>query len=316
MKAYSNDLRQRVVNAYQNKEGSMRGLARRFMVSLGFVRNLLGRFKATGHIEPKPHGGGIEPTWTEANQHVLRDIVKHSPSATLEQYVEMFEARSGHSVSRSTLWRGLQLINVSYKKKETHALEKETPAHRRKQADYESSMEDIEGHRIIVIDEMGINLRLSRVRGWGPIGERVPDSQPFGDRKNYSVTGALTSEGILDAQVLEGATNGESFLYFIRHQVVPHLHAGDYVLMDNLSAHKVVGVESAITECGARLVYLPPYAPELSPIELCWNKVKTLLKKFAARTLPDLMHALKTVLLQVTPDEAEQWFEHCGYTVS
>jgi len=82
MKAYSNDLRQRVVNAYQNKEGSMRGLARRFMVSLGFVRNLLGRFKATGHIEPKPHGGGIEPTWTEANQDVLRDIVKHSPSAT------------------------------------------------------------------------------------------------------------------------------------------------------------------------------------------------------------------------------------------
>ncbi len=85
MKPYSNDLRQRVVEAYHNKEGSMRGLAKRFMVSLGFVRNLLGRFNATGHIER-----GVEPTWTEANQHVLRDIVRRSPSATLKQYVEMF----------------------------------------------------------------------------------------------------------------------------------------------------------------------------------------------------------------------------------
>ncbi len=113
-------------------------------------------------------------------------------------------------------------------------------------------MEEIEAKRIIVIDEMGINLGLRRVRGWGPIGERVTESQPLGHRVNYSVTGALTSEGLLDAQVLEGAANDESFLYFIRYQVVPHLRAGDYVLMDNLSVHKVAGVAPAITECGAR----------------------------------------------------------------
>ncbi len=99
---------------------------------------------------------------------------------------------------------------------------------------------------------MGINLGLRRVRGWGPIGERVTENQPLGHRVNYSVTGALTSEGVLDAQVQEGAANGESFLYFIRYQVVPHLRAGDYVLMDNLSVHKVAGVAPAITECGAR----------------------------------------------------------------
>jgi len=193
-----------------------------------------------------------------------------------------------------------------------HALEKETPAHRRKQADDESSMEDVEANRLIVIDEMGINLSLRRVRGWGPVGERVTGSQPLGHRINYSVTGALTPEGVLEAQVLEGAVNGESFLYFIRHQVAPHLRAGDDVLMDNLSVHQVAGGELAITECDARLVNLPPYAPELSPIELCWNKVKTLLKKSAARTLPDLMRALKKAFLQVTPEDAEQWFGHCG----
>ncbi len=315
MKAYSNDLRQRVVDAYHNKEGSIRGLAKRFMVSAGFVRNLLGRFKATGHIDPKPHSGGVEPTWTEANQQLLREIVKDSSSATLTQFAEIFKARSAHSVSRSTLWRGLQLIDVSYKKKAFHALEKKTPANSKKREDYEASMENVDANRIIIIDEMGINLSLSRVRGWGPIGERVEGNKPFSERKNYSVIGALTTEGVLDALVLDGATNGENFLHFIRYQVAPHLRAGDIVLMDNLSAHKVVGVEQAIIECGARMVNLPPYSPELSPIELCWNKVKALLKSSAARTLSDLMSALKKALLQVTPDDSEQWFEHCGYCV-
>ena len=81
-----NDLRQRVVDAYYNNEGSIRGLVKRFMVSAGFVRDLLGRFKVTGHIDPKPHGGGVDPTWTEANQQLLRDIVKDSSSATLGRY--------------------------------------------------------------------------------------------------------------------------------------------------------------------------------------------------------------------------------------
>jgi len=186
---------------------------------------------------------------------------------------------------------------------------------RQKREDYDASMESVDASRIIVIDEMGINCCLSRQRGWGPIGERVQGSKVLSHQQNYSVIGALTSEGVLDALMLEGATNGESFLHFIRHQVASYLQAGDYVLMDNLPVHQVSGVEEAIKQCGAHLVNLPPYSPELSPIELCWNKVKTIMRQWEAQTLPDLIDALKNAFLQVTHDDAEQWFEHCGYCV-
>lgn len=113
----------------------------------------------------------------------------------------------------------------------------------------------------------------------------------------------------------EGGTSAEAFLRFTREALAPSLHPGDVVVLANLGAHRAVGVREAIEQVGARLLYLPPYHPELNPIELAWSKLKALLKRIGARDLPALAAALKRAKDLLTPSDMEGWYQHCGYRV-
>jgi transposase len=123
----------------------------------------------------------------------------------------------------------------------------------------------------------------------------------------------LGISGVTAAMILEGAIDGDTFTGFLRQVVVPILHQGDMVVMDNLRAHKVESVEPMITATGAKLQYLPRYSPELSPIEHCWSKMKTLLRTVAARSHDTLIKGVKKALEGVTENDAKGWFRHCGY---
>ncbi len=114
---------------------------------------------------------------------------------------------------------------------------------------------------------------------------------------------------------LNGAVDGDCFLIYVREVLCPTLSAGDIVVMDNLGAHRVAGVDEAIAAKGARVAYLPPYSPDFNPIEKCWSKIKTALRKAKARTREALEAALKEALLQITAADARAWFIHCGYPV-
>jgi len=114
---------------------------------------------------------------------------------------------------------------------------------------------------------------------------------------------------------VNGAVDGEVFLIYVRAVLVPALSEGDIVVMDNLGAHRVVGVAEAIEAAGARVEYLPPYSPDYNPIEKCWSKIKTYLRKAKARTREALEAALKEALLTITEADARAWFTHCGYPV-
>jgi len=114
---------------------------------------------------------------------------------------------------------------------------------------------------------------------------------------------------------VNGAVDGAVFLAYVCEMLVPTLSPGDIVVMDNLGAHKVVGVREAIEAKGARVEYLPPYSPDFNPIEKCWSKIKTFLRKAKARTRADLEAALKDALLQITQADVRAWFAHCGYPV-
>jgi transposase len=127
--------------------------------------------------------------------------------------------------------------------------------------------------------------------------------------------GALSLQGLDAVMTVEGATDGAVFQAYVEQVLGPPLVAGDVVLMDNLGAHKVAGSRATIESHGAQVVYLPPYAPDLSPIEPCWSKVKTALRKAQARTREALDHALEHVLATVTAVDARNWFTHCGYTI-
>lgn len=132
---------------------------------------------------------------------------------------------------------------------------------------------------------------------------------------NVTVVGSLGLEGIHAAASYEGPTEGAVFRTFVQDILAPTLQPGDVVVMDNLSAHKVTGIREAIEHRGAQLVYLPPYSPDLSPIEQCWSKVKSFLRKVGARTPEALDVALVQSLEKVSPSDARGWFTSCGYTV-
>jgi transposase len=126
---------------------------------------------------------------------------------------------------------------------------------------------------------------------------------------------ALSLQGVDAMMTIDGATDAEVFRASVAPVLGPTLVPGDIVMMDNLRVHTVAGIHERIEACGAQLLYVPPYSPDLSPIEPCWSKLKTLLRSAQARTRDALDAAIKQVLAAVTPSDARGWFRHCGYTL-
>lgn len=165
----------------------------------------------------------------------------------------------------------------------------------------------------VFIDEMGISLDLARDRGRATPGERVVDRKPAARGENLSVIGALGYDRMRATMSLPGAVDGEACLVFIKEVLAPQLRAGEVVLMDNVPTHKMPAVEEAVGTAGARVIFLPPYSPDFSPIENCWSKIKTFLRGVGARTRPGLEAALSKALATITPEDIVGWFTHCGY---
>ena len=130
-----------------------------------------------------------------------------------------------------------------------------------------------------------------------------------------TILGALSCNGRDAVMTVEGATDTAVLRAYITQVLVPTLVPNDIVIMDNLSAHKVSGIEEAITAAGASLLFLPPYSPDCSPIENCWSKLKTILRKTKARTREAFDDALEYAIDRITASDAKGWFGHCGYAV-
>ena len=177
-------------------------------------------------------------------------------------------------------------------------------------------MRALDWTRLKFIDEAGVNLALTRVYGRAPRGERVVGSVPINYGKNVTMISALSCHGLEAMMTVEGATDGEVFRVYVRQVLCPTLQPGDIVVMDNLGAHKVSGIREAIEQCGATLFYLPPYSPDLSPIEPCWSKLKTALRAVGARTRKRLDRAITQAIATISAADAAAWFAHCGYQLN
>lgn len=156
---------------------------------------------------------------------------------------------------------------------------------------------------------------MTRLRGRAPRGERVIDKTPNGHWKTTTLIAALGIEGMRCSTVVDGAVNGDVFEAFVEQVLVPELRPGDVVVMDNLSSHKRQRVRDLIEGAGARLIFLPPYSPDLNPIEMIFAKVKQSLRSLACRTRTTLWNVMQSVLNQVTTSDALNCFRHCGYTL-
>lgn len=175
---------------------------------------------------------------------------------------------------------------------------------------------EMDWRRFKFIDESGVNLAMTRLYGRAPRGERVTGSVPQNYGENVTLLASLSTSGLGALMTVGGATDGEVFSVYVEQVLCPTLRRGDIVVMDNLGAHKVSGVREAIERRGAQLLYLPPYSPDLSPIEQCWSKLKAVLRGIGARTREALEAAIKQAMSTITESDAVAWFAHCGYPLN
>jgi transposase len=167
--------------------------------------------------------------------------------------------------------------------------------------------------RLVFLDETWAATNMTRRYGRSPKGERLVCPVPHGHWKTTTFLAALRADGLKCPLVVDGAMTGDLFVAYVEQQLVPTLKAGDVVVLDNLACHKRAEARRAIEGAGCRLVFLPPYSPDLNPIELLFAKLKALLRKAAKRTVEGLWDFLGQALDAFSPEECRNYFRHCGY---
>lgn len=154
---------------------------------------------------------------------------------------------------------------------------------------------------------------MTRARGYAPRGARLVDAAPAGRWRTTTFVGGLTAAGLVAPMVLDGAMDGAAFAAYVRQVLAPEARPGDLVVLDNLSAHKTPAVRAAFAACGIAHLYLPPYSPDLNPIELAFSKLKRLARAAAERTVAGLWAGIGRWIDQLRPGECRNYLRHCGY---
>ncbi|MDZ8086411.1 MAG: IS630 family transposase [Nostoc sp. DedQUE12b] len=171
----------------------------------------------------------------------------------------------------------------------------------------------VDPHNLVFVDESGLKLGMTRLYGRAKSGERLHDSCPRNRGQNISFIGALSLDGLIATMSISGSVNTDVFVTYVREILAPQLWVGAIVVMDNLSVHTAAVIRDSIEAVGARLVFLPPYSPDLSPIELCWSKLKHCLRAAKVTTHETLNQLLTQIVNeQISSDDAWGWFAHCG----
>jgi transposase len=173
--------------------------------------------------------------------------------------------------------------------------------------------ERLEASRFVFVDEMGTNISLSPLYGWSRVGERLRARAPKNWGKNVTLLSSMTHRGMGASVAVEGATTRAVFEAYVEQALAPSLSPGQVIIMDNLSAHKGGRVRELVEGAGCELLYLPPYSPDMNPIEEAFSKVKGILRKAQARTRETLIEAMRPALASVGASDARGFFEHRGY---
>ena len=169
--------------------------------------------------------------------------------------------------------------------------------------------------KLVFIDETWAKTNMTRLRGRALRGQRLVAKVPHGHWNTTTLIAALGISGMHCSTVVDGAVNGDVFQAFVEQVLVPQLRPGEVVVMDNLSSHKRARTRELIEGAGAAVLFLPPYSPDLNPIEMIFAKVKQLLRSLACRTREALWQTMQLVLDQITASDAANCFRHCGYTL-
>jgi transposase len=314
MEAYSLDLRERICAACDEGIETRQEVAERYGVSRSFVQKLLRR-RLSGSIEPRPRGRGPTPLIGDQDRRRLSELVKQKPDATLAELRVRLAEVGGVGVSAPTLCRALRALRLVLKNKTLHASERDTPRVRALRGHWKKRIRQVDVKKLVFVDESGVNTAMTRTRARASPGERAVGSVPQGHWKTLTMLGALRLDGMTAAATIDAATDTDVFGAFVRHSLVPALRGGDVVVWDNLAPHKAQEVREQIERKQAELIPLPPYSPDLSPIEPCWSKIKQRVRSTEPRTVDALGAVTAKAFAAITPADARGWFAKCGYCV-
>ncbi len=306
------DLRQRVVEAVLGGGLSRNAAAKRFGVSIASAVRWVKRFETTGRISPAPSGGDRRSGRIEAQRDYLLGLIRRTPDITLLEIQERLITNCGERFSVSVLWRFFDRHGMTFKKT-AHAQEQQRPDVQQQRREWFARQLDLDPRKLVFIDETGASTNLARKSGRCRRGRRLRAFVPHGHYKTVTLVAGVRLSGLTAPKVYDRPINAALFEEWVEKCLVPTLAEGDIVVMDNLSSHKGPKVEQLIKAAGAELRYLPPYSPDMNPIEKAFSKLKAFLRKIAERTVAGLIRALETCADIFKPAECENYFNACGY---
>jgi transposase len=310
-KPYAQDLRERVF-ALADEGMPVGQIAKQLRVSGSYVSKVLGRRRKTGQTTALPQRCRVPRKLAGLHGKIEARVSARADATIAELRVWLSQT---HKVSASTglMWKTLATLKLTFKKKSRRAAEQDRPDVAPARAEWRVKQPGLMPGQLVFIDETWTKTTMTRLYGWAPCGKRLIEAVPHGHWKTSTFIGALRCDGLGATGVFNGAINGEMFLAYVEQVLVPTLKPGDVVIMDNLRCHKVAGVREAIEAAGASVMFIPPYSPDLNPIELAFAKLKALLRARAIRTVDALWNALGNLVDCFTPEECANFFRHDGY---
>ena len=303
----SNDLRERVVAAVLGGE-SCRSAAARFGVAVSSVVKWSQRYRATGSVAPGRMGGHRKRV-LEPHRAFVKERINQTPHLTLHGLKDELAAH-GVNVSHNAVW---MFLRREGSKKTLFALEQARADVARRRRRWRSWQAGLNPRRLVFIDETWIKTNMAPLRGWGAKGERLRGFAPQGHWRTLTFLGALRCDRLTAPCVFDGPINGECFRAYVEQQLLPVLKAGDIVIMDNLGSHKSAALRRMIKAAGARLWYLPPYSPDLNPIEQTFAKIKHWMRTAQKRTVDDTWRHIGDLVATIQPSECTNYFANAGY---
>ena len=305
----SNDLRARVVGALEAGE-SCRSVAARFGVAVSSAVKWSQRYRMTGSVAPGKMGGHRKRV-PEPHRAFICERVAQQPNLTLAGLKAELGER-GIVVSHDAIWRFLRREGLRFKKT-LFALEQARTDVARRRRRWRAWQKQLDPQRLVFVDETWIKTNMAPLYGWGAKGRRLRGFAPHGHWRTLTFVGALRADGLAAPCVFDGPINGRCFVAWVEQQLVPTLRPGDIVVLDNLGSHKSAAVRQLVKQAGARLWFLPPYSPDLNPIEQAFAKIKHWMRQAQKRTIKDTWQHIGRLVSTIDAGECANYLKNAGY---
>ena len=308
MKPYSYDLRIRMYN--YSLSHTIQETAEIFSVSPNTVFLLKKLFAETGSLDPRESSFEYPHLITAEGELYLQVLLACEVDLTLEELCKRYENTFGILVSIGTMFNTLEKLNITRKKKTFSDPKKSSDETKKKKEIYDEKLNNIEPEKRLYLDETGTCLNMTPLYGRSQKGERVYDKRPTSTGTRINTVAILSKEGIKSQYNYTGTLDTNLFICYLAVYVLPILVDGQTLIMDNHPVHHAKAVENYLNQNNIKFLYLPPYSPDLNPIEESFSKIKQYIKKQKARTVDTLLNVIKKAIDTITANDVTGYVNH------